>query len=89
MSILSRLTSSANLCTTRSELGLRSATGLGMGGNVISLGGSSSFPLLQRPSVRWISVKRRRAVKMNKHKYEKLKKRMRRLTAKNLKGNAL
>lgn len=38
--------------------------------------------------VRWISVKRRRVVKMNKHKYEKLKKRMRRLTAKNLKGNA-
>lgn len=41
------------------------------------------------PPVRWVSVKRRRVIKMNKHKYEKLKKRMRRLTAKNLKGNAL
>lgn len=45
----------------------------------------SSTPV---PGVRFISVKRRRNTKMNKHKHEKLKKRMRRLTAKNLKGNA-
>ncbi|RYG40889.1 AURKAIP1/COX24 domain-containing protein [archaeon] len=41
---------------------------------------------LQQQQVRCISVKRRRVKKMNKHKYEKLKKRMRRLTAKNIRG---
>ena len=33
---------------------------------------------------RGISTKRRRSIKMTKHKYEKLKKRMRNLTARNV-----
>ncbi len=36
-------------------------------------------------SARSISVKRRRRTKMNKHKLQKLRKRMRKLTAKNVK----
>jgi hypothetical protein len=38
-------------------------------------------------SVRWDSTKRKRSKKMNKHKYEKWKKKMRNLTAKNVRGN--
>jgi hypothetical protein len=45
---------------------------------------SPASPAAAAALVRDISTKRRRAKKMNKHKYEKMKKRMRNLTAKNV-----
>lgn len=52
--------------------------------------GSSVNALFASPlasqQVRSISTKRRRSKKMNKHKYEKMKKRMRNLTAKNVRN---
>ncbi len=42
--------------------------------------------LLGGQQVRWDSTKRKRAKKMNKHKYQKLKKKLRNLTAKNVRG---
>lgn len=42
--------------------------------------------LVEPGAVRWDSTKRKRAKKMNKHKYQKMKKRLRNLQAKNVKG---
>ena len=47
----------------------------------VSIGFSASSPM------RGISTKRRRNAAMNRHKLQKLRKRMRKLTAKNVKGN--
>ena len=83
-----------NVLNTKSILSNKSTTS-----SLLSLSSTSSTTLsssLFAPlaptytsigSVRWDSTKRKRAKKMNRHKYQKMKKRMRNLTAKNIKGN--